>query len=124
MAQEHIMFNGSIIKQPDEFTASFTTTATSDSGRTQDGVAHYTPMFTVESFAYKATDMKPAEAAQILRIIVGRSRFEARYFSPFYGAWRNDYFYVSQGSIECSTLRSGSETLTELSFNMIGINPL
>ncbi|PWL62325.1 MAG: hypothetical protein DBY35_03500 [Bacteroidales bacterium] len=124
MAQEYIKFNDTIIHQPDEFSESFASTSTNDSGRTQDGVAHNTFMFTVENFSFKATHMHPWESAQIMQMIVGQQRFKAHYFSPYYGAWRDDYFYVSQGSISAKTLELGAEDLTDLSFNMICINPL
>ena len=124
MAQEYIKFNDTIIHQPEEFTESFASTSTSDSGRTQDGVMHNTTMFTVESFAFKATNMHPWEASQIMQMIVGQQRFKAHYFSPYYGTWRDDYFYVSQGSISAVSVKSGVENLTDLSFNMICINPL
>ena len=126
MAQEYIMFNDTLIKQPDQdgFTFSLATTSTEDSGRTQDGVMHNTPMFTAESYSFKAASLTPAEVSTILQIVTGKSKFKAHYFSPYYGAWRDDYFYVSQSSISVNILRSGEENLTDLSFNMIGVNPL
>ena len=59
MKQEKILFNGIEIKQPDSGSlgVSFDTTYTDDSGRIMSGVALATPLFTVEAYSYKATDL-------------------------------------------------------------------
>ena len=51
MAQNKIMMNGTVIKQPDSGSLGydFAVTHTSDSMRSQTGKAHITPMFTVEA---------------------------------------------------------------------------
>lgn len=58
MAQKRIKINDVEIWQPDEeLEWNYETTYTQDSGNTQDGVAHITPMFTKQSFGYRAAEM-------------------------------------------------------------------
>jgi len=125
MAQHRIKINGQDIFQPDEdLTCNFETTYTEDSSRTQDGIGHFTPLFTVEQFGYKATNIPVSEASDILRVIALGGNFTLHYFSPFYGAWRDDIFYVGKGSLNVGRLKEGEEFLSSLSFNMTGVNPL
>ena len=125
MAQDYIKMNGITIKQPlKDLEYNFETTYTEDTTRVQSGVLHSTPMFTVEQLGYEASNLTVAEVSQILQIIAKGQRFLLHYFSPYYGAWRDDYFYVGQGSIEIGTLQEDSEKYTSLSFNMTGVNPI
>ena len=125
MAQHRIKINGQDIFQPDEdLTYNFETTYTEDSSRTQDGIGHFTPLFTVEQFGYKATNIPVSEASNILRVIALGGNFTLHCFSPFFGAWRDDIFYVGKGSLNIGRLTEGGEYLSSLSFNMTGVNPL
>lgn len=124
MEQERIKMNGLIIHQPDEdMEYNFETTYTEDSGRVQSGVMHSSSMFTVESFDYEASDVTVAEMRTILQQIVGKN-FTLHYWSPYYGAWRDDKFYVGKGSLHIGTLKVAEEKYSSLSFNMVGVNPL
>ena len=124
MAQKQITIDSTVIYQPDkDLSVEFETTYTGDSTRTQDGAGHFSPMFTVESFGYSATHVPVADARTILQLVVGRS-FSLYYYSPYYGAWRTDTFYVGKGSMSIGTLEENGETLSKLSFNMIGVNPI
>nr|DAE23905.1 MAG TPA: hypothetical protein [Siphoviridae sp. ctoWO12]DAJ81050.1 MAG TPA: hypothetical protein [Caudoviricetes sp.] len=125
MAQQRIDINSAGIYQPDSgLTYSFESTYTSDSTRTQDGVGHFTPMFTVEQLGYTATGIPVAEATKILRQIIKGKSFTLHYYSLYYGAWRDDTFYVGKGECEIGTLEDGGETLSSLKFNMTGVNPI
>lgn len=125
MAQEYIKFNSTSIRQPDAGLGyNFETTYTSDTTRTQIGVLRASPMFTVESFSYEASNLTVAEMSQILKIVAGGNKFTMHYFSPFYGEWRDDVFYVGKGSLSIGTLNHESELYESLSFNIIGINPI
>ena len=125
MAQEYITLNGVKIKQPDEGLGySFETTYTEDTARVQSGVLRATPMFTVEAFEYEATTLTTAELKTILQIVAKGKTFNLHYFSPYYGQWRTDKFYVGAGSLEIGRLNTETERFDSLSFSMIGVNPL
>lgn len=125
MAQNYITINGVKIKQPDEGLGySFETTYTSDSTRVQSGAMHATPMFTVESFSYAASDLTIAEMQTILQKVAKGGDFTLHYFSPYYGQWRDDTFYIGKGSLEIGRLTEGGEYFDSLSFNMVGVNPI
>lgn len=125
MAQNYIKINSTKIKQPDEGLGySFETTYTSDSTRVQSGAMHATPMFTVESFSYTASDLTVAEMQTILQMVAKGGNFTLHYFSPYYGQWRDDTFYVGKGSLEIGRLTESGEYFDSLSFNMVGVNPI
>lgn len=123
--QDYIKINSTLIRQPDEGLGySFETTYSSDTARTQSGVLHASAMFTVESFSYKATDVTVSEMTTILQQIAKGKTFTLHYFSPYYGKWRDGTFYVGKGSLSIGRLNESSERYDELSFNMIGVNPI
>ena len=118
MKQEKILFNGIEIKQPDSGSlgVSFDTTYTDDSGRIMSGVALATPLFT--------TDLTLQEMSQILQIIDKGKPFTVRYLSAHYGKWRTDEFYVGKGTLTVGSWEASEERYDELSFNLVGVNPL
>ena len=125
MAQNYIKINNTVIRQPDEGLGfDFETTYTEDSTRVQSGVLHSTPMFTVESLSYSASTLTVAEAKTILQFVAKGNTFTLHYFSPYYGAWRDDKFYVGKGSLEIGRLNESGERIDGLSFNLIGVNPI
>lgn len=124
MAQNYIEFDGVAVVQPDSgLDYSFETTYSEDSKRGQTGVLNDVPMFTVEAFSYHVTDIPLAEASKILKIIVGR-HFKMKYLSSYYGGWRTDEFYVGKGSLSIGSISEGGECIDELSFNIVGVNPI
>lgn len=125
--QKKIKIDGVDIKQPDVFSPEWATTYTDDSGRAMSGTGYLDPMFTVESYEFEVTNLTPAEAKTILQLIVPRPSkptFQLFYYSWYYGAWRQDIFYVGQGSLSCKTLEESHEKLESISCNMIGVNPI
>ena len=125
MAQDYIKMNGTVILQPDEGLGyDFETTYTEDTTRVQSGVLHATAMFTVEAFSYTATWVSVADMKTILQIVAPGKPFTLHYFSPYYGAWRDDRFYVGKGSLVIGRLNTQEERYDSLSFNMIGVNPI
>lgn len=126
MAQDKIKMNGIEIWQPDkDMTYSFETTFTEDSVRVQSGGDHFTPMFTVEQYGYKATNIPQSEATKILQIIALGKPFTLHHFSLYHGCWRDDVFRVGKsGNLQIGSLSENEEYLSELSFNMTGKNPL
>ena len=125
VTQNKYVINNTRIWQPDkDLGYSFATTFTEDSTRDMSGVGHFTPMFTVEQSSYTAKHIPVDEAAKILQMIAGGQPFTLYYFSPYYGTWRSDQFYVGQGDITIGTLEEDREKLSQLSFKMTGINPI
>lgn len=126
MAQDKIKMNDIVIWQPEkDMSYSFESTYTSDSTRVQSGSGHFTPMFTVEQYSYSAKNIPQKEATKILQIIAKGKKFKLHHFSMYYGAWRDDYFYVGKsGNISIGSLSSDKEYLSELSFNMTGVEPI
>lgn len=113
------------IKQPDEdMSYNFETTYTSDTTRTQDGGLHLSPMFTVEAFGYKASNVKPSEMHEILQIIATGGVFYVWYNSPYYGTWREGRFYVGKGSLNIGSWKESKEAYSSLTFNFIGVDPV
>ena len=123
--QDKITINGTVIRQPDTGLAfDFETTYTEDSTRVQSGVGHFTPMFTVEAFGYEASGLTKAEMYTILQLVAKGNNFQLHYYSPYYGTWRTDTFYVGKGSLKIGSLIEDGELFDSLSFNMIGVNPI
>lgn len=123
--QNYITIDGEIIKQPETGLGyDFETTYSKDSTRTQDGIAHFTPLFTVEKFSYSAKLLTKDEMKTILQLVAGGRYFTLHYFSPYFGVWRDDTFYVGKGSLSIGRLNENAEYFEELSFSMIGVNPV
>mgnify|MGYP006864472901 FL=1 len=123
---EKIQMNGTVIWQPDKDMAySFVTTYSEGSNRTQYGNGRFTPLFTVEQYGYSAKNVPQAEATRILKIIAKGHTFTLHHFSLYYGTWRNDPFYVGKsGSITIGELTPDRKYISNLSFNMTGVNPI
>lgn len=125
MAQEYVKINGKKIKQPDAGLGyDFETTYTEDSTRVKSGTGHFTSLFTVESLSYEASLLTVSEMKEILQEVAKGNSFPLHYFSPYYGTWRDDEFYVGKGSLSIGALNEGGELYDSLSFNMIGVNPI
>lgn len=125
MAQDYFKINGTKVKQPSEGLAwNWETTYTEDSARTQDGKGHFTTMFTVESLAYSAEWLTISEVKEILQMVAPGKNYTLHYFSPYYGKWMDGTFYTGKGSMELSRLNADGEHFDNLSFNMVGVNPI
>lgn len=127
MAQNRITVGGWSAVQPTKFNYNFQTTSSEDSGRTLSGKAAITPLFTVEAFDVEYKHLNPAQTSALLQKIVqrpGHAYFSLHYFSPYYGAWRTDQFYVGDGTLEIKTLEEGDEDISEISCSFVGRNKL
>ena len=117
---EKYKINGTIIWQPDKDLAlSFATTYTESSQRTQYGVGYFTPMFTVEQYTYKASDLPMEESTKILQMVAKGYKFTLHYFSSYYGVWRD-----APQNIVIGELSDDRKIMSTLEFNMTGVNPL
>lgn len=123
---QKIQMNKTVIWQPDkDMEYSFATTYSEGSNRTQLGYGRFTPLFTVEQYGYSAKDIPQAEATKILKIIAKGHTFTLHHFSLYYNAWRDDPFYVGKsGNITIGELSPDRKTISNLSFNMTGVNPI
>lgn len=125
MSQHRFMINDHATKQPDEGLGySFETTYSDDSDRVQTGQGYFTPLFTVESYSYSASDLTLSEMSYILKQVAKGRKFKAHYLSPYEGKWKDGYFYVGKGSLKIGTWKEQEEIYDSLSFNMIGVNPI
>lgn len=127
MAQDRISVGGWSTVQPTQFNYNFQTTSSEDSGRVMSGKAAITPLFTVEAFDVVYKNLTPAQASALLQKIVqrpGHVFFNLHYFSPYYGTWRTDQFYVGEGSLNIQTLEEGDENISEISCSFVGRNKL
>ena len=126
MAQQIFMINDDVnTVQPDEgLKYDFETTYTEDTVRVQSGVMYITPLFTVESYGYSRKDLTADEMKLKHQKIAKGRPFKVHYFSAYYGAWRDDYFYVGKGSLTVGSWKQNDEKFDSLSFNMVGVNPL
>lgn len=123
MPQNRIKLNDFDAVQPTEMNYSWETTSTEDSGRAMSGMQYDTPMFTVEAFDVKYSNLTVAQCRAILQEIVKRPRtpyFNLHYFSPFHGTWRTAQFGVSQGSLSVKSLKQGEENVSEISCRFVG----
>lgn len=123
---EQIRMNGIEIWQPDaDMGYSFETTYTEGSVRAQSGEGHFTPMFTVEQYSYKASDVPVDEASKILKIIAKGNTFTLHHYSLYHNEWRDDLFYVGKsGNLQIGELSEDRKYVSELSFNMTGKSKL
>lgn len=126
LTKEMIKMNGVAIQQPDKDMAySFATTYSEGSNRTQYGDGRFTPLFTVEQYGYSAKDIPASKATEILRIIAKGKTFTLHHYSLYHAAWRDDPFYVGKsGNITIGELSEDGKRVSELSFNMTGVNHL
>lgn len=117
--------NNTLIRQPNTGMGySFETTYTQDSTRVQSGKLYSSPMFTVESLSYEATGVSVEDMRTILQIIANGVPYTLHYWSPYYGAWRDDTFYTGKGSLAIGYLNDNTGLYDSLSFNMVGVNPI
>lgn len=124
MAQDRYLFDNQDIVQPDKGLGyEFETTYSSDTTRVKSGPLHETALFTVEQLQFKASGVPLAKVAQLLQTVVGR-RFNFHYLSLYYGIWRTDTFYVGKQSLSIGEVCEGTELIDEISFNIVGVNPL
>ena len=124
--QDRIKINGIDIWQPDRGGLGYdiATTYSEDSTRTQDGVGHFTPLFTVQQLSYSASMVPLVEASKIISQVAKGYNFTLHYFDLFQGKWTDGEFYVGKASSNFDKLKVTEECIEKLNFNMTGVNPL
>lgn len=125
MAQQRYRFNGyEPIRQPTSVEFSYAVTSTADSGNNQYGVMKNVVMFTKEAYKITFERLKSDEVSEIMQRVLGRGSIEFYYYSPHYGRWRTDQFYVANLNGQIATVKEGKEGSKSLSFQITGINPI
>lgn len=126
MAQQHLLLNGIKVKDlsDDGYTMNFSTTHTEDSGRNQYLSATVTPIGTIGSYSLKWKNLTGDEMAQILQQVLNKPRFLVNYYNGYSGKWEEAYFYASEYNAPARCLKEGEELWDELSFNIIGVEPI
>lgn len=108
----------------DGYQLSFATTSTANSNRTMRGIMYNTPLFTVEAYNLKWTNIKAADASRILNEILNKSGFNFTHFNLFKNQWETTKFYVANITSPIINLREGLEKVQQLSFQVTGVNPI
>lgn len=126
MAQQHLMLGTYQPPDVDEdgYQVQFATTSTSSSGRTQRGNMINTTMFTVEAYSLKWTSISAVDVKKILEQVMGKNSFSFYHFNVYKGIWETGEFYVANINSPFLRLNDGSETVSELSFQVTATNPL
>lgn len=124
--QQKIKFNGIEVVIPDEdgYQISIATTSSEGSGRTMKGKMKNSPLFTVEAYNLKWTDISTADCAIILQQVVGKSEFDFYHYNVYKCRWETGKFYASNFNLPVCSLVEGSERIDELSFQVTGVNPI
>lgn len=125
--QNRISVDGWDAVQPVTFEFSYQTTSSQDSGRPMSGKAAISPLFTVEAYDVEYQDLTINQAKTLLQKLVQRPSkpfFQLHYFSPYYGYWRTDQFYVGEGSLKVRSLKEGEEEISSITCSFIGRNKL
>lgn len=126
MAQQHLMLGTYQPPDVDEdgYQVQFATTSTASSGRTQRGNMINTTMFTVEAYSLKWTNISAVDVKKILEQVMGKNSFSFYHFNVYKGIWETGEFYVANINSPFLRLNDGSETVSELSFQVTATNPL
>lgn len=112
------------IEQPDSYAASFATTSTEGSDRTQDLTMHNTPMGTIASYQMGWQYIPTSEGSKILNLVLNKPQFKVHYYDLFSDTWKDDYFYASNYEMTPLSLEDGYKYIDSLSFNIIKVNAI
>lgn len=125
MAQNKLMFNNYEPRMVDEdgYELQFAVTSTSSSGRTARGNMINEPMFTVEAYKLKWSNLTASEVSAIIREVMGRSSFNFYHYNLYRDTWEWGEFYVANITSPIISLKNGTEKVSELSFQVTAINP-
>lgn len=124
MAKEYFMIDGVKITAPDGYKPVFATTSTEGSDRTQDGVMHNTPMFTIGGYNLSWGELEWREIATILKGMIDKKKFSFHHKDPTAPEkWIDKDFYASNFEMAAQTLEEGNNVWTDLAINIRRIDP-
>lgn len=126
MAQQRLRFNNYTPPNvtEDGYTVNFATTSTSNSGRTMRGVMNNVPLFTVESYNLKWSNISASDVSQILTQVMGKAGFNFYHYNIYKARWETGVFYAANFNSPVLRLQEGNEKVKELSFQVTGVNPV
>lgn len=126
MSQQRLKFNNYTPPNVDEdgYQLSFATTATSNSGRTMRGIMYNVPLFTVEAYTLKWTNIRAKDVSDILTQVMGKPEFDFYHFNVYNNKWETDKFYVSNITSPVINLKEGHEKIKQLNFQVTGVSPI
>lgn len=126
MAQNHLKFGTYTPTDPDSdgYQVSFATTSSDKSGRTMRGTMKNAVLFTVEAYNLKWTDIDATVASRILKEVMGKDEFDFYHFNVYKASWETGKFLAANFNAPVISLEDGKEKLSELSFQVTGINPV
>lgn len=126
MSQQRLKFNNYTPPNPskDGYQVSLATTSTSNSGRTMRGVMNNIPLFTTEAYNLKWTNISAYDVSQILAQVVNKSGFNFYHFNIYKARWETSLFYAANFNSPVINLKEGNEKVSELSFQVTGVNPI
>lgn len=126
MAQQRLRFNNYTPPNvtEDGYTVNFATTSTSNSGRTMRGVMNNVPLFTVESYNLKWSNISASDVSQILTQVMGKAGFNFYHYNIYKARWETSVFYAANFNSPVLRLQEGNEKVKELSFQVTGVNPV
>lgn len=126
MAQNHLKFGTYTPTDPDSdgYQVSLATTSSSKSGRTMRGNMKNAVLFTVEAYNLKWTGIDATVASRILKEVMGKDEFDFYHFNVYTASWETGKFLAANFNAPVISLEDGKEKLSELSFQVTGINPV
>lgn len=124
--QQNVKFNGIEVATLDEdgYQVSIATTSSESSRRTLKGRMKNSPLFTVEAYNLKWTDISAGDCSVILQQVVGKSEFDFYHYNVYKTRWETGKFYASNFNLPVYSLVEGCERVDELSFQVTGVNPI
>lgn len=126
MSQQRLKFNNYTPPNVDSdgYQLSFATTSTSNSGRTMRGNMVNVPLFTVEAYNLKWTNIKATDVSKILAQVMGKAGFNFYHYNIYKNKWETTKFYVANINSPIINLIEGIEKVSQLSFQVTGVNPV
>lgn len=126
MAQNHLKFGTYTPTDTDSdgYQVSFATTSSDKSGRTMRGTMKNAVLFTVEAYNLKWTDIDATVASRILKEVMGKDEFDFYHFNVYTASWETGKFYAANFNAPVISIEDGKEKLSELSFQVTGMNPV
>ena len=126
MAQKHVRL-GSYTPPPldaDGYQKALATTSSSSSNRTMRGVMKNIPLFTVEAYTLKWSDISVAVASKILHEVLEKDGFDFYHLNIYTAQWETKRFYAVNFNAPVASLEDGDERLDELSFQVTSERPV
>lgn len=121
---EKFKINGVAIAAPSSYSPIFATTSSTDSDRTQDGVMHNTPLFTIGGYDMTWDSLRWDEISNILKLCLGKPSVTLHYPNPCIpNTWQDGEFYSANYSMDAQSLEEEFERWDGLQINFRSVKP-